>query len=1224
MWLSQELNLIPFSIHLLNGPIKLDACLPPPCNLGPHAKNNFRSISIAKPVCDIFLQRKKENETIMLSSRFRKHRHKKREKVVNDFKSSRVLSSEFVEKHSLATRMKSKTFFPTVLSYAQSFEMKPSGLHTQNGKLSLNDFTTIKNQEPSTNSCFRSKFPALINLTERIPETETEVGNKKKIGIMEVTRSSKFSQCLVSDIALKTFRQKKRHPRKVDKMDITQIVKNSSSWQRSLRGISGMKTLFIPHVSNFQNERTILKQKNKRFIYLPYLTKKNVKNVRSWILCKSEKCDNVEGYSIKNWNLSKDLMLQNKEPKIFADDGCSSYALAQEFKNNANKKKEYETLQTKLYTGCSVDTKRKKPLVYHGFLSREVVTPKVYRRRYYAMIKIKSERAIKKPIIFRNDYQQGLATLKDAVSCDKLLNKTLSVQLLSGWHRSIIEVCAASSGKTGSLDYFLSKRSKRLKRKVNDFTRRNTQNNEALEKEFNQIEISTSNIMEYVANTAEDQFIACNLIVEEELKKARICSLEVLTELLYLLKKAGDVVSECNVNGNGSMSTNYGPINKRSLMNKDEDVKMNDSPSHPDQLIFEFDSPSVQYVSRKERKRLKKKQKLELRAKREAKREAKRKRKERHEEKKKNKKMKKDSITQEITEKSQVCSRISHEKCRNDSCFDFDKLSKESQFRNNNQPGRKLMPSKKYDKEELLIKFDNCLNSGEIIQDNDIGSNSKDLNTQKMDVSTTSLQSKVTPSFDHPSSSKREHSTASKYLHEIDINSKDSNEPSLVLRNLTNEFATTFKNSEKDLIEKVYHSAITQNEAKIVKNFNQGDNKAFCDVLHTNPLLSKRAENIHTKSSYPEMIHESSIFVTDDSSEREISLGNGMSLFLNSPDQTKEDTSSSSIRNDKEIDKVNNISNLQSSEQIMKENPITVLCSENFLEKYGVTISELATGQWTSILFPTSEVQPFHFDPTLKANSMKTNGRKILMCDTPLVDESGIDIEIGNLNCIIVEKLSSWQANYDSLDGNEKKTTNSAKSFTRRLINLVSTGRYLNYYILLCVDTSITQEISQDISTLQNALIFPNGDLCQNLRVQHVSQKSLSFTIAEIILSKDEKNETICENPRRMKIIEVILQDRKVQERARFFLSIAPSLTVFGALHCILCYSTNGKDLYESFVDCEESIVFDFETFSRDIMASDRIQLFHKLTSRGILEISERCAQQLSISFHIKLSNCLS
>ena len=275
-----------------------------------------------------------------------------------------------------------------------------------------------------------------------------------------------------------------------------------------------------------------------------------------------------------------------------------------------------------------------------------------------------------------------------------------------------------------------------------------------------------------------------------------------------------------------------------------------------------------------------------------------------------------------------------------------------------------------------------------------------------------------------------------------------------------------------------------------------------------------------------------------------------------------------------------------------------ILCSEHFLETSSVAVAELSSGRWPNSLFSESESDAAGgLSSYLKASSL---AQKFNMIDCPLVDEAGIDIETSNGGSIIVVYLSSWSSD----DGQ------ASKSMIRRVVQLAATGRYESIYIFLCVDADITADVSSDITTLQNALVQQSGCPCEKVIFQFVLPTVLSASIAQtLLLAHQDVATTKIDNwPERN------AQDSKIQEQARFLLSISPTLTVLGAFHFLWAYTDHRiTSLVEEGDDALQKIL-------KEASVAKRLDLFKVVQRKGAMQIRAQSMHQLSLAVNSVLS----
>jgi hypothetical protein len=205
-----------------------------------------------------------------------------------------------------------------------------------------------------------------------------------------------------------------------------------------------------------------------------------------------------------------------------------------------------------------------------------------------------------------------------------------------------------------------------------------------------------------------------------------------------------------------------------------------------------------------------------------------------------------------------------------------------------------------------------------------------------------------------------------------------------------------------------------------------------------------------------------------------------------------------------------------------QQQTISLLASEYFLESFSEVVAELASGRWTKVLAPHEKI---------KIQSMSNT--HVAICDCPLVDIAGVDVELSAEKGAIVQRLSSW---LDHDEGIQK----ASRLFIKKLVELAATGRYKCLHIIFCTDIEITSMISSEFVILQNALVQQCGCHCEQVTFEFVRPRVLSATLALHLRSDRSQAGVIPE-----------ISDENTIERARFLLMLVPSMTVHTALRCI-------------------------------------------------------------------------
>jgi len=273
--------------------------------------------------------------------------------------------------------------------------------------------------------------------------------------------------------------------------------------------------------------------------------------------------------------------------------------------------------------------------------------------------------------------------------------------------------------------------------------------------------------------------------------------------------------------------------------------------------------------------------------------------------------------------------------------------------------------------------------------------------------------------------------------------------------------------------------------------------------------------------------------------------------------------------------------------------PRTLLTSESFLETFGEIVAELASGRWKKTLS-----QP-------ENGSVSDTPNGIVVCDCPLIDIAGADIELSDNSAVVVQYLSSWSE--DNQNGNRRGNTASvqqgAKAFIRRLVLLAGSGRYTAIHVILCLDVEISPTLSGEIVTLQNAVVQQSGCACERVTFEYIAPRALAASIAlrsASVSTPKESND----------ISEFIISDENVQERARFLIMLVPTMAVHEALRCLgFSTETNNENIMES----GEALQKLFG------MARNTSQDLFPYKMEGVL--SSDCAAQLWLALNVDISH---
>ena len=261
---------------------------------------------------------------------------------------------------------------------------------------------------------------------------------------------------------------------------------------------------------------------------------------------------------------------------------------------------------------------------------------------------------------------------------------------------------------------------------------------------------------------------------------------------------------------------------------------------------------------------------------------------------------------------------------------------------------------------------------------------------------------------------------------------------------------------------------------------------------------------------------------------------------------------------------------------------LRALCSESFFEEWSDTIALLASGQWFLLCQPqkTNNDTP----PSL--------GPRIQLFDTPLLDEGGVDIELPG-HAIIIYRLSSWGT-----------TENAANVCAKCLVRLAALEVYKDIDVIICADVDITPALSVEMAFVQNSVVRQSGINSCSPTFQVVVPYLLAPVVASRVLSTRTQGipaDSFINGP---------INDVRVQERARFLLAISPSLSVCGALQCIMCLVSEDEKHEDDFTS---------QAFQRLVKNSDTIdrRLFG---NEKLFEVNASALRQLAISINVPLN----
>ena len=293
------------------------------------------------------------------------------------------------------------------------------------------------------------------------------------------------------------------------------------------------------------------------------------------------------------------------------------------------------------------------------------------------------------------------------------------------------------------------------------------------------------------------------------------------------------------------------------------------------------------------------------------------------------------------------------------------------------------------------------------------------------------------------------------------------------------------------------------------------------------------------------------------------------------------------------IDQTENVPNMQaqqskgnvsdepgSDDKLYDVESITLLSSESFLEEFTQVISELASGHWTKTLAPRE-----------KKRVQRLANTNVSICDSPLVDLAGVDVELSKEKGLIVNRLSNWVAHGQSIQ-------KSSRTFLRKMVSLASSRRYKCLHIILCLDIDMTPAVSSELVTLQNALVQQSGCHCDHVTFEYVKPRILSSTVALHLLVNHDQSEDLSG----------VTADENTIERGRFLMMLVPSMTVRMVLGCL------GRTENEESEDQSGQALFNLLLSAKTMRNKDFIR-----STRTIL--SDMAAHQLWLALHVDISH---
>lgn len=258
--------------------------------------------------------------------------------------------------------------------------------------------------------------------------------------------------------------------------------------------------------------------------------------------------------------------------------------------------------------------------------------------------------------------------------------------------------------------------------------------------------------------------------------------------------------------------------------------------------------------------------------------------------------------------------------------------------------------------------------------------------------------------------------------------------------------------------------------------------------------------------------------------------GTDDSLFVNLRQQVDERQEHqlvphSSVLNGPEKDYFNE------SDTIHRLEPLKILCSESFFEDWGEAVGQLLSGRWAaSNVYLSRDAD----DSSNFYSKKEVLGRKIELCDSPLVDSREVDIELSDRCAMLVYPVSAFAEE------------SNARKIVFGLAEITAVDRYRHIYIFICYDVSPTPAICQTLVRAQNSVWRPQGD-SMSTSFKSVASRSLAARLAETIIS----HEAIHSARSLATPVYGLVGEGDARQRLLFLLSIVPTLSASGACQCL-------------------------------------------------------------------------
>lgn len=238
---------------------------------------------------------------------------------------------------------------------------------------------------------------------------------------------------------------------------------------------------------------------------------------------------------------------------------------------------------------------------------------------------------------------------------------------------------------------------------------------------------------------------------------------------------------------------------------------------------------------------------------------------------------------------------------------------------------------------------------------------------------------------------------------------------------------------------------------------------------------------------------------------------------------------------------------------------VQVLCSEGFIELWGDLVAELGSGRWMAL-----DGNPDQNPDIIGAYSQSPHGHSIELVDTPILNNSSVDIELPNRCAVILYTSSSLVREAD------------ARDVLASLAKLVSAGGYKRIFVFICIDTEISECILHHIVQIEGATLCSGLEVEPTLVIKTAISATLSASIAATVFWGMRQSQILDESEKEL------IQAAKTWQcviRAKFLLELVPTLTGRGAIQCLLAAKALTSPCNQSFL-----ILMQSEALRREIM----------------------------------------